>query len=364
MLDLEQAIQKFDTGLPRELQCEFSSDDFMSALNSAADRFGLDLVPLAIMVAVGEVPYDDLAPYLTDDLDVPAERAGDMAAELREKVFQPAIDRLRFLDTNPNKAMTLEQQKAFAERLFMTGLVAELRHDPFIIGSVNARLFFILARELAFAAVLERALYVNEENIGAAPLLLEGTSVPPSVSNWIKDYLGQYGSQAMDSVNQTNFIINSPNAKRLPAADRQLLARVIKTYINVKFFPDSMPSDDGSGWEILPGGDTPSGPAGNARVTVSAVDRPSTPSPEVKTPIRAEMPVTRRPVPVPVPAPASAPAPASRPVVSEPRTPAPAAEIAPESDELLSLKNMLLQYPAGSLERSAIEEEIRKLQKS
>lgn len=61
----------------------------------------------------------------------------------------------------------------------------------------------------------------------------------------------------------------------------------------------------------------------------------------------------------------SPPTPIAKPIPPPPSTPTPVMTTASsESPQILELKNMLLQYPAGSLERTAIEEEIKRLQKS
>lgn len=393
MIDLQEAIERFDTALPREIQLEFSSDEFMAALQAAGDRYGVSLIGTAILLAIGEIEYEKLEAYLIDELAIDPAQAAGMANDLKDKVFQPVVDRLKFLDTDPEKAMTLEQQKNFAEKIFSSGLVSELRHDPFIISSINARLFYILARDEAFAGRLERALYGNSETISAKTLVFDGLQNPGTVATWLKDYLRQFGNAADDSVSQTNFLLNSENAKGLPAEERALLAKVLKTYVNIKFFPDSMPSDDGSGWEILPGGDettapalidNQTGPAADSEVLppqsslpprpaapapayvpvpqsaqppqkVAASVRPAAPRPQPKNelPPLKPAPAAARPKPRPA-APVDLPVTDSRPAVT-------AAPFVPENDELLHLKNMLLQYPAGSLERSAIEDEIRKL---
>lgn len=403
MIDLQEAIERFDAALPREIQLEFSSDEFMAALQAAGERYGLNLISLAILLAVGEIDYEKLDGYLIDELSIDPAQAGPMATDLKESVFHPAIERLKFLDTNPAKDMTLEQQKNFAERIFSAGLLAELRHDPFIIGSINARLFYILARDEAFAGRLERALYNNAEIVSTKPILFDGLQVEGSVANWLKDYLRKFGNAADDSVSQTNFLLNSENAKGLAEADRVLLAKILKTYVNVKFFPDSMPSDDGSGWEILPGGDEVAAPLTESEPEPLVVSDPLPPAPEML-PVTPSRPVPPPPVSAVRPAarpqpPVPKPVPVSKKVIAEPkqapieeskrrpqprsvpsnlplaedqpvassaaastRKPIETASPAPESEELLNLRNMLLQYPAGSLERSAIEDEIRKLE--
>jgi len=291
--------------------------------------------------------------------------------------------------------MTLDQQKNFAEKLFLTRLIQEIHHDPFIVDAINQRLFFILARDEDFHTRLERSLYENEEIVTSNPMVINGENVKGTVANWLKDFISQYGSQAYDSMSQSAFLINSENVKNITPAERELLAKVLKTYINIKFFPESMPSDDGEGWEIIPVDETSetekSTPISvNEQSTEAAPTQPPVSQsqriqPLPKKPTSAAVqkksdtskskvyPVTTTPkVTIPTPAPVKKPIaplpkpPAKTPAV-QPTQLSPIAQPATSidsSDELLNLKNMLLQYPPHSLEREAIEEEIKKIEKS
>ncbi len=362
----EQTIAVYKL-LPREFRLETSSPEFRAAIGSVESEWGIELGATILEIVVGNVVFADLPVYLEKQYGLAGERAKELAERIKTHIFQPSIDRLEFLNTNPEKVMTLESQKSFAERIFRSGLLEELGHDPFIISAINDRLFYILARDESFTSRLERALYANDQIVSTAPFSLEGQSARATVANWLKDYLAQYGGSAEDSLSQTEFLNNSANGKRLSVSDRMLLGKIIRTFINIRFFPDSMPSDDGEGWELLPGGSAEDELINeelikHATTIVSSLANEETPARPVvpPAPISAPLTVPRRPVTKVInPAPSNRVHDTKKPTGDELRKPV--RSTMTDSPELMNLKNMLLQFPAGSIERAAIEEEIKKL---
>ncbi len=345
MITIEEAIEQFHTTLPLEVQEEFGKPAVVKDLDRIGGQYGVDLSALAVFVALGELRFEDLASYIEEEFGFDPVKSAKLARELREGLFDQLVNRLNFLNADPNKSMSIEQEKFFAEQMFRSGLLAELDGSPIIIDAINMRLFFILARADEFKKKLEQALYDNDELLTEGTIMVNGQPVRPTIGNWIKDFISRQGSQSFDSVSQSTFLINSENGRMLDEYDRERLAAVIKTYVNIKFFPDSMPSDDGEGWAILPGGTVEDeAELGTERESKTESDSPQ---PFAEAPAATES----------VAKPQSEPAPAV-PVAIKPPVPAPS-----ESDEALALKNMLLQYPAGSIERKAIEEELKKLER-
>lgn len=349
MISIEQAVEQFKFELPEEVRLTCQSPEFARMLQEIGNAHKIDLSALLVYFAVGEVTLDKISEYLEREEGLDQAKAAEMAKELEEKVFKTLMERLDFLNENPDKDMALPQEKNYLERIFKNDLLRELAEDPVIAAAVNRRLFFVLARDEEFHKRLEQLLYENDELVTVKPIMIDGQSVKPTVSNWLKDFISHYGSQNYDSVSLSAFLINSENARQLSDEEREAVALVLKVYTNIKFFPESMPEDEtGASWQIIPYEDEEKKLAEIAE----QVSPPAEPAP-------------------PTPKPAPAIAPIAKPVPAEPKpepkiepkieTKAPPAAAPADSPELLELKNMLLQYPAGSLERAAIEEEIKKL---
>jgi hypothetical protein len=406
-MTIEEAVEKFNQ-LPIELQLEFGSDEFLHSLQTLEAAYNIFLSAIAVQIVVGAIQFSDLSQVLEHEFSLPSTQATHLAKDIREKAFDPIIERLNFLDNDPDKTMTLDQQKNFAEKLFSSRLISEIHHDPFIIDAINQRIFYILAREEDYHTRLERTLYENQELVTSNNIKVNEESVKGTVSNWLKDYISKYGSQTFDSMSQSAFLINSDNARNISPSERELLAKVIKSYINIKFFPESMPSDNGEGWEIIPVDDSTETQAPSRNITknestvtsekvsssqfennssafslptneIKVVEKQTIIPKEIKPlgtvisrPAPVKKPITplpKTPRPLTQAKPQTKPQSIPKPLVNtqaslQPSSPTPVGNSSESSDELLNLKNMLLQYPPHSLEREAIEEEIKKIEKS
>lgn len=394
MFIIKEAIEKFNNDFPIELRFSCSAPEVIKPLRALESAYDINLAPLIIYFAIGELEFDDIADYIETEYQFENVKARGLSREIEETILKPLLERVNFINSSPDKEMTLEQEKSYAVKMFQSNLRAEILRPACITDAINQRLLSILARELNFQNKLEQAIYDNTEAITNKPIILNGQSVHPSISNWLKDYVSQYGSQTYDSVSQSVFLINSSNAKNLTPGERELVAKVLKTYINIKFFPDSMPSDDGEGWEIIPVDEeveeeqpTPVRTLNTKQISEKPTSQRETIKPIAVKPAQQSVqnrvvpmkprttqitapPKVQIPTPVPVKKPLS-PLPKPTPRATPPPPVQPQQKVSPnpiittgnESDELLNLKNMLLQYPPHSLEREAIEEEIKKLEK-
>lgn len=324
MISIEQAIERFQYELPEEIQLTCQSPEVIAAASEIESTFHISPNSIVIYFAIGELDQADLVNYIKRETDADDQTAQTAAKQINDKILNPLIERIDFLNDNPDKKMTIVQEKNYLERMFKSGLLRELNQDPLIAFAVNRRLFYVLAHDTEFHKKLEQMLYENDELVTGKPLTIDNQNIKPTVSGWIKDFISHYGSQSFDSVSLSSFLINSENARHLSDQEREAVSLVLKVYTNIKFFPDSMPEDEtGESWQIIPFDDV-------EKELAKAADQIGSASQPLK------------------------------PVASQPAAPQPVSPSAPESSELLELKNMLLQYPAGSLERAAIEEEIKK----
>ncbi len=316
---IEEAIAKFHSELPEEIQLTSEMPEILNPLNALGTSYGVDLSSLLVFLVVGDLTLEQVPQFAKDEFGFDGATAKKFVQTFEETVFKPLLERIEFLNEHPDKTMTLEQEKVVVENIFKKSILAEFERNPILIEAVNRRLFFILARDLEFQKRLEQLLYENNEVVTEQNILIDGIEQKGTIANWIKDFIAHYGSQSYDSVSLSAFLINSDNGKKLSEEDRKKVARVLRLYANVKFFPESMPSDEPEDWQIIPFEDLNAAPE-------TVVEKP--------------LPKTTK-----------------EPVVQSVDKPG------PSSPELLELKNMLLQYPVGSLERAAIEEEIKTLEK-
>jgi len=315
---IEEAIEKFQNELPEEIQLTSEMPEILNPLKALGQSYGVDLSSMLVFLVVGDLTVEGIPQFAKDEFGFDNGTAKKFAQTFEEMIFRPLLERIEFLNEHPEKTMTLEQEKVVAENIFKKSILAEFGRNPILIDALNRRLFSILAGDIEFQKRLEQLLYENNEVVTKQSVTIDGQEQKGTIANWIKDFIAHYGSQAYDSVSMSAFLINSDNGKKLSEEDRKKVARVLRLYANVKFFPESMPSDNPDDWQMIPASAPEGASVGEPKLEV------------VEKTVQKMKPVEKA---------------------------------GPSSPELLELKNMLLQYPVGSLERAAIEEEIKSLEK-
>jgi hypothetical protein len=174
-------------------------------------------------------------------------------------------------------------------------------------------------------------LYKNQEVLTHKPFIVGTENETATVANWLNDIFS--------NIVLAKYLTSSENAKILDPAERNSLKKLLKLYRNLVFFPDSMkdiPIDD---WEIFP-------------VNRDQVEK-------VFHPAKLSGPDVSTPVPTPVIDHAEATA-AAKKILDDLESGKTKIMPKEESPEIKSLRAMAAQYSSGSLERRAIEAEIKK----
>ncbi len=169
-----------------------------------------------------------------------------------------------------------------------------------------------------FKKGLEKSLFANEEKLTTKEFLLGEEKKRPTVANWLKHFIKTYGSDMFSNMELSEFLTNSVNTKALDEKEKERVKKLLILYRNVKFFFEFFQDKPVDTWQIFPV------------------------SEENKTPLKKEnlseaTPKEKEPA-------------SSEKEISDPRI-----------DELEKQKE---EYPQGSLERMAIEEEIKKIKES
>lgn len=232
-----------------------------------------------------------------------------------------------------------EREKRIKE--FFTSDLAEILSldDDAILAEFNDYIFHLIlnVRE-EIKDELTALLLNNQEVLTTQRIVVDGKQVPATVANWLACFVKEKGGALFDAVVLSDFITNSPNAKFLDYDEKKLLSNLLITYRNLKFFPDSLESPDPKYWAIFP---------------VAVPEEPLTKTAGV-TAAPADIDLTR-----PLSA-ASAPKVFPKIVPVNPEEEAKRALVA---EQIAEAESLLTRYPAGSLERLALEEELDKLRK-
>jgi hypothetical protein len=160
------------------------------------------------------------------------------------------------MQTNKPPLPNDQQEKEAALDLFRDGLVDVLQmsepEDADYIYHFNMTLISLLIDDEKFKQEMERVLYDNKEELTSNTFVLADREMPPTIGNWIKDFLAREGSAMFDQVVMSKYITDSPNVRRLNPEEKERVRKLIRLYRNLKFFPDSMFDRIIADWEIIP----------------------------------------------------------------------------------------------------------------
>ena len=248
----EDVIEKFKH-LPAEVIIEVTSDDFTAKLDVLEVRYGINLKLVLMELLVSAVRDDLLQVYFEDNFNLTNEKAISLENEFNQLIIKPLLVRLSLLSRQIDvNILNFEDTKKLIAEIFGGSILSWLSKHPIILQSLNAKIFFIALKDDNFQDDLAKKVFENQSELIGTKVVIDGKSAQPTVGNWLKVFMQEQGSDMATALMLSNFIANSPSVKDLAVIERELLLKVLKTYRNIKFFPESMPNDTGEDWEILP----------------------------------------------------------------------------------------------------------------
>lgn len=154
---------------------------------------------------------------------------------------------------NQIQDITLEQERKDNLELFSNYFVEALQYgNNYVLQDLNYGLIELLDSDINFKIELDRIILNNQEKIGKAPIEIDGKMVEPTIANWIKDFI-KFGliDKGMD-FDKAKYFSQSKNFLELKEDDKNLIARLLDCYFQLKFFPDTLDNIPVDNWYILP----------------------------------------------------------------------------------------------------------------
>lgn len=249
---LNDCLDKFYK-LPSLAVLELNSPIYLKQLEKLSDQYGIELSFLVILIAINELDFDDIAEYLANRYDLPIDLSEKIVQQLNEVYFQPVIERLNFFNQSVDKqSPSFEEEKNIIIDLFKNNLIIELKNYSEIIEAINQRIFAWLNQDIGAKKQIENAMLQNQEIITKSTILINGEQLPGTIANWLRCFAAEKGAANFNSLSISEFLSLSKNTANLTPEDKTILRSLLSAYRNIKFFPDSMPSDDGTDWSIIP----------------------------------------------------------------------------------------------------------------
>jgi len=244
---LEAYLVEFLT-MPPIVVAEFNRPSNYKILTDLAAEYKVNLDIVVLLVAINRVSMDELDQYLVDNLDLDRAKASELATKMRDNFFLPIINKIAFLSSQPSP-----EDYEIIENIFAKQLLNEINADPILIKALNQKIFAWLSEDLDGAKRrIENAMLKNQEIVTKEKITMNDDKLPGTIGNWLHCFTAEKGAANFDSLSISEFLSLSPNTTHLTVEEKKNLSIVLNTYRNIKFFPDSMPSDDGSGWAIIP----------------------------------------------------------------------------------------------------------------
>lgn len=289
----------------------------------------------------------------------------------RNQAEKSVIKKMDSSEDNSESEPNLEDRFLALKGFFENNLLLTLAADTSpTLEEINESLILVLGDKPELNLEIEKIIEENKAIIGAQIVLAENQQVPPTVSNWIKDFNKINGTRNFDALEIAHYFIESKNARALSEKDRLMLRRLLLLYRNIKYFHEIFSNQPVEQWTIIP----TVRPEQEIKFLETELIIPKQNSTQKSTtPVIKPQPVIT-PIKTKTIIKPSNLKPVSKPVTPIVKNEAKMATTnnptitkikaisEKPSDELLALKNMLLQYPPNSLERQAIEDEIRKLE--
>ncbi len=305
--NIQETINELENKSP-ELLWELDRDNIYQRIKELEAKYDQNFSQFLIFSISGAFEREDQAiNFLVDELEMTVDAAKSAFKDLQIIVILPVLTRVSFLYLNQgNKIFSLEQEKKLAGEIFEFGIINEIKSHPALVYRLNKRLLEIFAKDESFIGELTKIISNNQEQLTGKNLTIDGRTQSGTIANWLKDFISQNGSTIFNNVVLSRYITDSPNTRLLDKEEKELLGKLLTLYRNLKFFPDSMEGESPEDWQIIP---------------ISNEERE-----------KNELP---------------------RSPLGPPQT--------PEEKQAKELEKIASQYHEGSLERRAIEEEIRKL---
>ncbi|MDD5528190.1 MAG: hypothetical protein PHO56_04460 [Patescibacteria group bacterium] len=327
---IQDSLNKFSE-LEPEVILTVDGDEAVKNIEAVAQRNNIETGPLSmalIFLATDDLSMDKIAPYLEERLETSSATAQKITADFIDSVVNPLKKRLDFLNFNPGKTMTVEEEKNYLSEMFMKNLLSELKNHPIILDAINHQIFYILDKDLKFSGELVKMLLANEEILTSGTVLAGGKSLSGAIGNWLKNFIEVNGSSIFDSVALSRYLIGSKSAVKLSQPEKEKVKEILTIYRNLKFFPESMPDDTGEGWQILPFEIPAEEKLAQAKEKIESLPKQVAESKQA--------------------------------VVFSARHLAEEKEEEERKEKLEQLNKIMEKYPPNSLQRKAVEEEIKK----
>jgi hypothetical protein len=241
-----ECLEKFEE-LSAELKDVFGGDRAFKLTKDLENQYGVDLNFVLVLLAINELIISDVPEYLKKKFGLSPEKTNLIVKEINENIIKPASE-LISEETEIEKINIIDLIiSVFSENIFLLFSYSEEDIKNFNITSLAA----FNENDMLEEKVIE-AFYNNQELISKEKIIIENKEKSATIANFLKDFIKTHGSDMPDNLLLANYLNSSKNVSKLKESEKNILNRVLKTYRNLVFFPESMEGIPMKFWEIIP----------------------------------------------------------------------------------------------------------------
>lgn len=314
---IELCLKKFEE-LPAELKYFLNSQEVLNFLDRIENEYKVDLTFVLVLIFVEELYLENLDVYLIKKFGIDQNTSNRLISEIEDNILKKLMNSFGAeKDDEYILDLSNEEKRKKIVDIFSEKLVAQFSSSVISLMQLNAIIFEIIGQDEVFIEKIKRMFLDSKELLSSKKIVIKEKIEEASISNWIKDFISENGSGIFSSVVLAKYLSSSKNVSLLSDAEKQLLRQILKMYRNLFFFPESMESIKYEDWEIFP-----------INKDLLQVNLKNAEEKEIS-------PTEEKPTYQPVNT---------------------------HEEEIKVLKELLQKYPNKSLEKKAIESEIKKIE--
>ncbi|MEI6529540.1 MAG: hypothetical protein WCN88_04050 [Candidatus Falkowbacteria bacterium] len=234
--------------LPEDEKEAYGGVETYAIIKELEGQYKIKLSFLVILLAIGEIEEEDISEYLIIKFKISPETAQKVKEDIVNKIIDPAIEKIIPEDDDSIGVASRED----IINIFSRRIVESLKASPEVVAGLNINIFQALNTYDDLEEKVINILYNNDEVLTREHLRLDNREVSPTISNWLKDFIKENGSEIFDELVLAQYLSTSQNTKKLSPDEKNLVRRVLKLYRNLTFFPESMENLAITDWQIIP----------------------------------------------------------------------------------------------------------------
>jgi len=173
----------------------------------------------------------------------------ELRSEIEDDILKTAQEEVEAY----KKIFDIKEESQYIFNLLSEDILIILNSSSFeAAAALNRSLIFLLFNADNFKDEALRKIFANKELIGEAKISIDDKEVAPTVSAWLKDFIKNNGSSLFDDLILAQYLNTSSNARALKSKEKETLGNLIRFYKNITFFPESMNEIPPQKWQIFP----------------------------------------------------------------------------------------------------------------